>query len=50
MTKNKHFFVINPEAGKVNVSDKISNDINEIFKDLYDEYRIYITKGKKWCD
>ena len=46
MTKNKHFFVINPEAGKVNVSDKISNDINEIFKDLYDEYRIYITKGK----
>ena len=46
MTKNKHFFVINPEAGKINVSDKISNDINEIFKDLYDEYRIYITKGK----
>ncbi|MDI9215479.1 diacylglycerol/lipid kinase family protein [Clostridium tertium] len=46
MTKNKHFFVINPEAGKVNVSEKISNDINEIFKDLYDEYRIYITKGK----
>lgn len=46
MIKNKHFFVINPEAGKVNVSEKISKDINEIFKNSSDEYSIYITKGK----
>lgn len=46
MIKNKHFFVINPEAGKVNASEKIINDIKEQFKDLSEEYKIYITKGK----
>ena len=46
MTTTKHFFVINPEAGKVNISEKISKDINEIFKNSTDQYKIYITKGK----
>lgn len=46
MTDNKHFFIINPEAGKINASEKISKEISEAFKEINEEYRIYITKGK----
>lgn len=46
MTETKHFFIINPEAGKKNVSEKISKEISEAFKELNEEYKIYITKGK----
>ena len=35
MTKNKHFFVINPKAGKTDISEKISSDINKIFEPFY---------------
>lgn len=46
MIKNKHFFVINPKAGKTDISKKISSDINKIFKNSPEEYSIYITKNK----
>lgn len=46
MTMTKHFFIINPEAGKMDVSEKIINEIKEAFKGNSDEYKIYITKGK----
>lgn len=46
MTETKHFFIINPEAGKINISDKISKEIREAFKEINEEYKIYITKGK----
>ncbi len=46
MTNTKHFFIINPEAGKINVSEKVSNEIKKAFKDKEDSYSIYITKGK----
>lgn len=46
MTKNKHFFVINPKAGKTDISEKISSDINKIFENSPEEYSIYITKNK----
>ncbi|MGG7143228.1 diacylglycerol/lipid kinase family protein [Clostridium nigeriense] len=46
MTNTKHFFIINPEAGKLNISEKITKDIKKAFKDINEEYRIYITKGK----
>lgn len=46
MTMTKHFFIINPEAGKMDVSEKITNEIKEAFKEKSDEYKIYITKGK----
>ncbi|MBE6053154.1 MAG: YegS/Rv2252/BmrU family lipid kinase [Clostridium sartagoforme] len=46
MLETKHFFIINPEAGKMDVSEKVSNEIEEVFKDINEEYTIYITKGK----
>lgn len=46
MTDTKHFFIINPEAGKIDVSEKVSNEIKNAFKDKSDSYKIYITKGK----
>ncbi|MGG7059740.1 diacylglycerol/lipid kinase family protein [Clostridium nigeriense] len=46
MTNTKHFFIINPEAGKFNISEKITKDIKKAFKDINEEYKIYITKGK----
>lgn len=41
----KHFFVINPTAGKEDLSNQLSKEINDVFKDKKDEYEIYITKG-----
>ncbi len=46
MTETKHFFIINPEAGKIDVSERISNEVRKAFNGKSDEYRIYITKGK----
>lgn len=47
MGLTKHFFVINPTAGKVDVSVKLTEKIDNLFKMLKEEYRIYITKGKE---
>lgn len=46
MSETKHYFIINPEAGKIDVSEKISNEIIKAFNGKKDEYMIYITKGK----
>lgn len=46
MSETKHYFIINPEAGKVDVSEKISNEVIKAFNGKNDEYKIYITKGK----
>ncbi|MCF0147690.1 MAG: YegS/Rv2252/BmrU family lipid kinase [Clostridium sp.] len=46
MSETKHYFIINPEAGKTDVSEKISNEVIKAFKGKSDEYNIYITKGK----
>ena len=46
MTCIKHFFIINPKAGKYDVSKKIIAEIKEAFSNKRDIYNIYITKGK----
>ncbi|WP_066893258.1 diacylglycerol kinase family protein [Clostridium nigeriense] len=46
MTIKKHFFIINPEAGKINISTKITKEIDNAFKKLNEEYKIHITKEK----
>lgn len=46
MTITKHFFIINPKAGKNDVSEKISKEIKKVFNGKNDNYKIYITKGE----
>lgn len=46
MTKTKHFFIINPKAGKINIYENIHKEIKEVFKDSNKEYKIYVTKEK----
>ncbi len=46
MSETKHYFIINPEAGKIDVSEKISNEVRRAFNGRSDEYTIYITNGK----
>lgn len=46
MTNTKHFFIINPEAGKTDVSERIINEIQKVFKDKSESYEVYITKGE----
>ncbi|MDV4151641.1 YegS/Rv2252/BmrU family lipid kinase [Clostridium sp. AL.422] len=46
MTDTKHFFIINPEAGKIDASEKLSYEIQKAFENKSDVYQIYITKGK----
>lgn len=41
----KHYFVINPIAGKENQSEKLTKEIESIFIGRENEYQIYITKG-----
>ena len=46
MAKFKHYFIINPKAGKSDVSKEVTNQIKTAFKDSEEEYNIYITKGR----
>lgn len=46
MSKTKHYFIINPNAGKFDVSKEVSSEIEKAFKGSSDEYNIYITKGR----
>ena len=47
MSDIKHFFVINPKAGSRNISEKIIPKIHNTFKNIEEEYRIYITTCKE---
>ena len=46
MDEVKHFFIINPKAGKLDISKKIVKEIEESFKDNNEKFTIYITKDK----
>ena len=46
MSKTKHYFIINPKAGKSDVSKEVVYEIEKAFKDSEDEYSIYITKER----
>ncbi|MDU5111335.1 MAG: diacylglycerol kinase family lipid kinase [Clostridium sp.] len=46
MLKTKHYFIINPKAGKSDVSKVVAYEIENAFKGSIDEYSIYITKER----
>ncbi|NLL29841.1 MAG: diacylglycerol kinase family lipid kinase [Clostridiales bacterium] len=45
MGLTKHYFIINPKAGKFDISEKLRERIDNLFKDIDEDYTIYITKG-----
>lgn len=53
----KHYFIINPIAGRFDSSETIEEKLARIFKNRLDQYEVYITKGpndatfaiKKYC-
>jgi len=47
MNNIKHYFVVNPKAGKKDISTLISKEIKEKLISTEDSYDIYITKEKK---
>lgn len=47
MNNTKHYFVVNPKAGKKDISTLISKEIKEKLISTEDSYDIYITKEKK---
>ena len=47
MKEIRHFFVINPNAGSKNISEKIIPKIHNTFKNIEEEYTIYITTCKE---
>lgn len=47
MNNIKHYFVVNPKAGKKDISTLIAKEIEENLTQNEDSYEIYITKKKK---
>lgn len=47
MNNIKHYFIVNPKAGKKDISDLISKEIKEKLIINKDSYEIYVTKEKK---
>lgn len=54
----KHYFIINPIAGRLDSSHSLETKLEEMFRDRLDTYQTYVTKGpneatieiKRWCE